>query len=125
MANPLEDHFDSLQDAYDLADTIADLERKGEFIREEIIRREFRKFRDKAREQRDSNKPRDWTYTHDTRLLSHIRWVIETYWEGKEYSKAPTKQLVIEKLRDRGLSKSEAEAVDLVTRHDSRRSPGR
>lgn len=60
---------------------------------------------------------------HDTILLNAVRWVIENYWErGINHPKA----FVVEKLmKIRGLSKNEAEAVDLVTRPDAvrRRAP--
>lgn len=58
-----------------------------------------------------------------TRLLDAAQWVIETYWSGKAPEEGPTKELVIEKLQElQNLSRNEAEAVDLVTRHDSRRN---
>lgn len=68
-----------------------------------------------------------WPYTHDTKLLGAIRWVIETYWEGKSESQWPTKELVKEKLRQvypdgDDLTDRELEAIDLVTRHDKRRN---
>jgi hypothetical protein len=59
---------------------------------------------------------------HDTNLLNIVRWVIATYWEGKDPAKGPPKELVVEKLKDlHSLTQNEAEAVDLVTRPDSRR----
>jgi hypothetical protein len=82
-----------------------------------------------------TNSPRDseeiaagngWPYSHDTRLLAAIRWVIENCWEGKDPKGAPTKETVVDKLvKPKGLSKREALAVDQVTRHDTLRSPGR
>ena len=68
-----------------------------------------------------------WPYAHDTKLLAAIRWVIETYWEGKSESEWPTKELVKEKLKmlypnGEGLTERELDAIDLVTRHDNRRN---
>ncbi len=64
---------------------------------------------------------------YDTRLLQATRWVITTYWEGRNPADiAATKEIVVEKLMAlHGLSKNEAQAVDLVTRQDTRRNPGR
>jgi hypothetical protein len=66
--------------------------------------------------------------TYDTGLLQVARWVIATWWEGKDPKKGPIKPDMIEKLqmledlssgKFRDLTKGEAEAVDLVTRPDS------
>lgn len=70
----------------------------------------------------DKPDPSEWGFAHDTKLLREVRWVTTAYWEGKDPKEGPTKELVVEKLQAlRGLSKNEAEAVDLVTRPDSRR----
>ncbi|MBV5275385.1 MAG: hypothetical protein JZU52_17660 [Lamprocystis purpurea] len=68
----------------------------------------------------ESGKP--WPYSHDTELLGHLRWTIETYWEGKDPKQAPTKETVVEKLMElRGVSKRAANAIDQIARHDARR----
>lgn len=68
-----------------------------------------------------------WPYTHDTKLLAAVRWVIETYWEDKDESMWPTKEFVHEKLRSlypngQEFSDREIRAIDQVTRHDARRN---
>jgi len=64
----------------------------------------------------------EWGFTHDTRLLRIVREVIRNEWEGRDPARCPSKESVVEDLMAKhNLSKNEAEAVDLVTRHDSRR----
>jgi len=68
-----------------------------------------------------------WPYTHDTKLLAAVRWVIETYWEGKDESMWPTREFIYEKIRaiypgGNEFSDNELKAIDLVSRHDMRRN---
>lgn len=66
--------------------------------------------------------PDDWLFTHDTMLLREVRWAIKTWWEGKPPEQWPSKELAVEKLMEnRKLTRNEAEAVDLIVRHDTRR----
>jgi hypothetical protein len=77
----------------------------------------------KAAETDNRPDPSEWAaLSHDTKLLKAVRWAIATWWEGKDPLQGPTKELVVEKLQAlHRLTKNEAEAVDLVTRPDSRR----
>lgn len=67
-----------------------------------------------------------WPFKHDTELLIIVREVIRENWENKDPARAPSKEGIVNELQVKhGLSKNEAEAVDLVTRHDSIRNPRR
>ena len=65
-----------------------------------------------------------WPFTYDTELLRAAREIVWQHWEGKDPDKAPSSEWMIEQLMERGLTRKEAEAVDLVTRHDNRRKRG-
>ena len=65
-----------------------------------------------------------WGYTHDTKLLRTCRWVVENYWEEADFKEVSSKPGVVADLREKfELSDREAQAVDLVTRHDRLRKP--
>lgn len=78
---------------------------------------------DRPQREQWQEKNKKWGYLHDTKLLEIARWVLEQYWEGKDVNKAPSKDAIVAELVDKyGLTKNEAGAVDLVTRHDDRRN---
>ncbi len=72
-------------------------------------------------EQREGSGGNQWPFNYDTRLLKAVRQVIREHWEGAAPQDAPTRERVVKRLMESGLSRAEAEAVDLVTRHESRR----
>ena len=74
-------------------------------------------------EQREPGCGNNWPFSYDTRLLKVIREVIREHWERTAPKDAPSRDAVVKWLVARGLSRREAEAVDLVTRHESRRKP--
>ena len=72
------------------------------------------------REER-SESPKEWRFAHDTELLRIVRKVIKEHWEGKDPARAPSKEWMVSHLQSAyKLSKGAAEAIDQVTRHDSR-----
>ncbi len=74
-------------------------------------------------EQRERGGGSEWPFSYDTRLLKAVRRVIREHWERAAPQHAPTRDRMVKKLMESGLSRTEAEAVDLVTRHESRRKP--
>ena len=72
-------------------------------------------------EQRQGSAGNGWPFSYDTRLLEAVRQVIREHWEQTNPQDAPTREGVVKQLMDSGLSRTEAEAVDLVTRHEERR----
>jgi hypothetical protein len=70
-------------------------------------------------ERRES--PREWAFEHDTALLKIAREVIKKHWEGEDPDHAPSKEWMVDyMIRTYSISKGAAEAIDQVTRHDSR-----
>ena len=74
------------------------------------------------KKQREESAGGEWPFTHDTKLLRVVREVIRDYWEGQDPKSAPAKVGIVKELIEKGLTRNEAEAVDLVTRHDSIRN---
>jgi hypothetical protein len=73
-------------------------------------------------ERRQKPAPDKWGFQHDTRLLGVAREVVKDYWEGKPPEKALKKEALVDEICGRfDLTKNEAQAIDLVTRHDRRR----
>jgi len=75
-------------------------------------------------EQREGGSTGMWPSTYDTKLLRLAREVVWQHWEGKDPKDAPSREWLIERLLERGITRREAEAIDLVTRHDNRSKPG-
>lgn len=65
-----------------------------------------------------------WPFTYDTKLLQVAREVVWQHWEGKDPKDAPSSEWMVDRLMERGITRREAEAVDLVTRHENRRKRG-
>jgi hypothetical protein len=72
-------------------------------------------------DERDNRKPKEWGFAHDTELLKIARLVIAEHWEGKNPAQAPSREWMVDHIQEKyRVSKGAAEAIDQVTRHDSR-----
>jgi hypothetical protein len=70
-------------------------------------------------EEATPKKDTKWGYTYDTKLLKICRGVVVNYREGEDHKKVSSKVGVVADLKKRfNLSEREAQAIDLVTRHD-------
>lgn len=64
-----------------------------------------------------------WEYKHDTKMMRIVREVVEEYWEGVDPKNAKSRKEILLTLKEKypDISQGEAEAIDLITRHDKLR----
>lgn len=66
--------------------------------------------------------PREWGFSHDTKLMRIAREVVRDHWEGQDFKRVISREAMIPHLMEKyTISHNEAKSVDILTRHDSKR----